>query len=188
MTNGGRSARLGAAWTSHLHQADGNDDGKVDAGGALHGAAPDVTAGLVAAVRLGARAGPIVGEGEGSIPDRVVAAAVEHVLDAADGGGIVGPEAAHPVVFEHAVERRRRHDALEEQGGEHGGQQTLQGLQDEGGELPDAAARREVGVPEHRRVRVGIEEGEDGEQSGEDGDGGRDGQRERRAVEVGGAV
>lgn len=74
----------------------------------------------------------------GAVPHRVQPAAVEAVLDVADAVGVVGAEQRAPAVLEDAAEALGRDDALEEQRGQDGGNEGLENLQDERGELVEA--------------------------------------------------
>lgn len=66
------------------------------------------------------------------------AAAVEAVLDLPEGGRVVGAEQGGPATLEGAAQACRGDGAFEEEGGEDGGDEGLEDLEDEGGELVEA--------------------------------------------------
>ena len=104
----------------------------------------------------------------------------------------MGTVALGPAVLEDARLAGRGHGALQEERGEDGGDEGLEGLQDEGRQLEEATAgggggqwwRLVVGGVEGARVDVGVEEAGYGEDGDEDGDGWGDGEGKREAVEV----
>lgn len=145
----GRAMRMVAIWGScqcsihlnftglgesaYLHQGDGEDDAKVDAGVAPRGVPPGLRAGGVALEALDATEGTpgaALGEGPGPVADRVEAAAVEGILEVADGGAVLGGEEVLPAGAEGAVENGAAgEEVLQEEGGDGGGGDGLEGLE-----------------------------------------------------------
>lgn len=109
-----------------------------------------------------------------------IAAALERVLDEPDRVAVAGGVQVRPLRIEDAVERLGRREAANQHGGERGGEDGLEALEDDGGDAlePVAVGGGGGGVAEEVWVDKGVDEGGHGEDDGEDGDGGGDGEGE----------
>lgn len=179
------STHVPRGWKTHLQQPHGDDDGEIPPGAALQRGRPRADAGRRAAPLGGAvNARGSARERPGAVLDRVQAAAVEGVLDAADGVGVVGAPHALPPRREDTGAGVGGDEVGEEERTEDGRHGELEGLQGRGQQRAPGAAVAGAGRAGELGVVEGIYGCEYGEEDGEDGQGWGYRQREGCGVDV----